>query len=732
MKTATKLLVSIILALSKPGYSNSDSVCFYMEDNYQGESTCLHSGQEVDLYLAYKKSFSSAYISPVIDNDSINSIKIPSGMMAKIYKNDNFNPIFFSVTESISAKELSAIGMDNQISSMKVLKNEKLNCNQNCLILDAYEIKIPESFGQHWYDKRLINKQILLVFNNKTRVKGDGYSINLINGPNINVTEKGIVFSDLYMLNEFIFEYQEYSDELAFIIQPSNDIVQFQYIKTLKEQLVDISPIISFKWQEPAGIEPRIIIENYNYNSNSPLILNRSILTADTGEQHWEKRDLSETSRIICSFTPFLNIYNYITQGSCQQFDRIIFSAEEYFSSNTKEKTLHIAGDSRPLKNELSTKETSKERSNNEPTENYMMLSYIDSTNHHQSLSLPAAAKTCMTSIYLLMNPRSSRQIRPPCIDWTLEIMTDFTLLFGNDLRTWNSEYFSKIINSIIKTGSTGAVVEDAEIEQRFSKAIRDKLADRSTGNALSDIKTAFDYAQLSYLAFGFYYSSDDMPVHVEQLPLGVYELLLETYVYKPTTPMVIQHGELVAQPESNFEIEIITTPTAEEAEKLSDAEIENNRALRDELTKTIEQWGQRYQGTHVVDLDADSDATVALSKTLHAGHIVTGIIHRRLILKRPGEIYVVVKYRGEIIAIVLADCFNDRKQVELVASATQPEYVLTPHSEGTVRGAGTAAVNELARYLQQRGASTLFSEVISQPSARVKQKVGFNFKSEF
>lgn len=95
MKTATKWLVSIILALSKPGYSNNDSVCFYMEDDYQGESTCLHSGQEVDLYLEYKKSFHSVYPSPFIDNDSIRSIKIPSGMMAKVYKNDNFNPIFF-------------------------------------------------------------------------------------------------------------------------------------------------------------------------------------------------------------------------------------------------------------------------------------------------------------------------------------------------------------------------------------------------------------------------------------------------------------------------------------------------------------------------------------------------------------------------------------------------------------------------------------------------------------
>ncbi|PVF11513.1 N-acetyltransferase, partial [Yersinia pestis] len=144
---------------------------------------------------------------------------------------------------------------------------------------------------------------------------------------------------------------------------------------------------------------------------------------------------------------------------------------------------------------------------------------------------------------------------------------------------------------------------------------------------------------------------------------------------------------------------------------------------------------GQQYQGAHAiddVDQEVNADENAALSQLLHAGHIVTGIIHRRLILNRPGEIYVVVKLRGEIIAIVLADRFNNRDEVELVASATLPDYVLSPDSEGTVRGAGTAAVYELARYLQQQGAKTLFSETISQPSARVKQKVGFTFKSEF
>ncbi|WP_315851152.1 GNAT family N-acetyltransferase [Yersinia massiliensis] len=433
----------------------------------------------------------------------------------------------------------------------------------------------------------------------------------------------------------------------------------------------------------------------------------------------------------MCSFTPFLNIYNYITHGTCQQLDGIIFNTIDYFNHSTKEKTLHIAGESRPLKQKDLAK-ISSDKVDENIDDNYMTLRYIDSTNHHQSLSLPAVAKTCGMSIYVLVSSRPNRQGRPPCIDWTLDIMTDFTLLFGHDLQTWNSEYFGKVVNSIIKTGSTGVVVEDSALEQRFSNAIREKVIDRSTGNPLAKIKTAFDYAQLSYLIHTAYYTSHDMPLQVEQLPLGIYELLLETFVYKPTTPMVIENGEQIPQHDLNFEIDIIATPTPEEAAKLSAEEIEKIRASREELTNIIGQWSERYQGSHIVDLDANTDTAAVLSQILHAGHIVTGIIHRRLIIKRPGEIYVVVKFRGETVAIVLADRFNNRNQVELVASATLPDYVLSPNRDGTVRGAGTAAVIALAQYLQEQGAVTLFSEVISQPSARVKQKVGFNFKSGF
>lgn len=730
MRIALKLLAISVLIISKLAYSDETKVCFYTEDHYQGERSCFASGEKIDLYQKYIESFHTENNSPIIDNDSTRSIKIPQGMMTKIYTNDGYNPPFYLLTESVNASQLRSLDMYNEITSIKVLENKQLNCDQQCAIFDTYKINLAESFGEYWSDERLPNKQILLVFNSPNQGRDDSYSVSLSYGPSISMIEKGISFSDYNMLNKFTFLHRDEADKVSFIIQTNDNIVKIQYIQTLDDKVIDVSPITSFKWVHNIDVEPELEIRNYN--TNIPLILNKSVLTADTDEHNWTKRDLTQTSQIICSFVPFLNIYNYITHGTCQQLSNIVFSAANYFSSNTKGKTLHIAGDSRPLTEQPET-ETETETALKEPIGNQMTLTYIDSTKRHQSLSLPAAAKTCMVTIHSVLNSRLARQIRPYCIDWTLDIMTNFTLLFGASLETWNSDYFSRVINSIMRTGSTGAAIamEHADIEQRFSRAVRESIIAQSTENALSQIKTAFDYAQLSYLSHNFYYASDEMPVEVEQLPLGIYELLLETFIYQPTIPLVMEHGELVAQPENDFEIEILATPIPEEAEKLSAAEIEKNRTLREQLIETIAQWGERYQGAHTAPVE-NPDATSTLSKTLHAGHIVTGIIHRRLMLKRPGEVYVVVKFHGKIIAIVLADRFNNREQVELVASATQPDYVLSPNAEGTVRGAGTAAVSALARYLQQQGAKILFSEVISEPSARVKQKVGFTFKSQF
>lgn len=712
-------------------YQIAPAICFYTEDGFQGETTCLASNQQIDFYHDTENILESDREVLPIHNDSIQSITIPQGMIATIYKNDNFNAPFFKLTESITDNSLKALEMSNTITGIKVSESKGLSCDQQCVIVTNHKIKLADVFGKYWNDERLKNKQILLVFNTMNLGEDDNYVLTLFNGANININKSIINFYNEKMNDKFYFEHYRRSDNLSFIIQIEKDTVKVQYIRTLENNLVDTSPIIFFDWDNGISEPPEIVITNYN--KDKPLVIVKTILTADTGDKDWEKRDLAQTSKILCAFTPFLNIYNYIIQGKCQQLNGIIFSANDFFNHNTKGKTLHIAGNSPPLK-----PKSSKEAELRIPkdVDNYMTLTYIDYSQRRQSLSLPAVAKACMVSLHSLFNSRPTRQVRPHCIDWTLEIMTDFTLLFGNSLETWNTAFFGQIVDSIIRTGSTGVTAENAAVENRFTHAITEKITDRTTNNALADIKTAFDYAQLSYTSYNLLSLSDESPSQVELLPLGIYELLLETFIFKPTPPKIISQGEFVEQTELEFEIEILPTPTPEEEEKLSGVEISNAQAMRKKLKEIIDHWEQQYQRGYP-DQGANADAATdeindALNKLLLAGNVVTGIINRRLILHRPGEIYVIVKLRGRVIAIVLADRFNSRDEVELVASATLPDYVLFPDREGTVRGAGTAAVRELSRYLQQQGARILFSEVITQPSARVKQKVGFNFKNEF
>lgn len=712
-------------------YQIAPAICFYTEDEFQGNSTCLASNQQIDFYHDTEAILESDRKILPIYNDSIQSITVPQGMIATIYKNDDFHPPFFKLTESITDNNLKSLEMSDAISGIKVSQSKGLSCDQQCVIVNSHKIQLPEVFGEYWNDERLKNKQVLLVFNSKDIGENDNFDIQFFSSPAISIHKRFITFSDHRMVDKFYFERYKYNDSLSFIIQIQKDTVEVQYIQTLSHYLVDVSPIISFARDTEISTPQEIIITNYN--KNNPLVLEKSILTADTGEQNWEKRDLTQTSKIICAFTPFLNIYNYLIQGKCQQLDGLVFSAHAFFNSSTKGKTLHIAGKSSPLKQNTLQKVESIAP---EGVDNHMTLTYIDNNKHRHSLSLPAAAKTCMVPLHSLLNSRPTRQIRPQCIDWTLEVMTDFTFLFGHNLETWNTAFFGRVIDSIIRTGSTGTVVEDQEVENRLIQAVKEKIIDKTTNNSFADIKTAFDYAQLSYLSYSFYSSSDEPPSQVELLPLGIYELLLENFIYTHTTPIIISQGEPVEQAELEFEIEILPTLTLMEESKLSDAEVRNAKAMRRKLNETIDQWEHQYeQGYSAQGASADAmmdENSDAFTRLLNAGNIVTGIIKRRLRLHRPGEIYVVVKLQGRIIAIILADRFNREDEVELVASATQPDFVLHPEREGTVRGAGTAAVRALGRYLQQQGARTLYSEVISQPSARVKQKVGFNFKGEF
>lgn len=88
--------------------------------------------------------------------------------------------------------------------------------------------------------------------------------------------------------------------------------------------------------------------------------------------------------------------------------------------------------------------------------------------------------------------------------------------------------------------------------------------------------------------------------------------------------------------------------------------------------------------------------------------------------------LFVVVRLEGEIVSVLGAAKGNATDEFYIDVSVSAPRNVLTPNAEGNIRGAGTAAVHELARYLKENGVKPLRSSVISQPSARIKMKLGF------
>lgn len=63
------------------------------------------------------------------------------------------------------------------------------------------------------------------------------------------------------MITKFSFDRIDKFDKLSFILQIEKDIVQVQYIQTLDDQLIDLSPIISFKWTHMIDDTPTLTIK---------------------------------------------------------------------------------------------------------------------------------------------------------------------------------------------------------------------------------------------------------------------------------------------------------------------------------------------------------------------------------------------------------------------------------------------------------------------------------------
>lgn len=108
------VLVSLLSALSFVNQIEAQ-VSIYADSDFGGSSITLNVGD-----YSSPSSFGS------IGNDNISSIKVPSGFQVMIYPNPGFNGPFIILEESVNTlipfRAANAIPMDNEISSIKVMK----------------------------------------------------------------------------------------------------------------------------------------------------------------------------------------------------------------------------------------------------------------------------------------------------------------------------------------------------------------------------------------------------------------------------------------------------------------------------------------------------------------------------------------------------------------------------------------------------------------------------------
>ncbi|HHX9055466.1 TPA: GNAT family N-acetyltransferase [Yersinia enterocolitica] len=413
-----------------------------------------------------------------------------------------------------------------------------------------------------------------------------------------------------------------------------------------------------------------------------------------------------------CAFIPALAIYNYITHSRCDQADKLWHQISHWFSDDNKNKAILIVGNT-PL---LKPQPALPEYKDNQASPLTLTLNKINTQLHHQALTLPATARFCRTSIDNILATRYPRSPDDNCPQWVSRVLADFTALFGHSLRDWTPEQLEDVITRIDVQHATGYTVNDQDTEDHLVSEVGGAIQRLGLVETIQQITRAFEYSRLNYATYLTHNpSAIESPAAAQNLPLGMYSLSLESYHYptEPHTVRIRENNEWVVRPDLHFEVEIIESSATDRS------------AIT--LTHTVmNHWFNTYLFAPL-NTDQQGNPLTDLDRTTSAARTTSTSLLLELEDSSSDYLFVVVRLSGEIVSVLGANGGQDESEEYYIdVSVSKPRNVLTPNAEGNVRGAGTAAVHELARYLKQKGVKILRSNVISQPSARVKSKLGF------
>ncbi|EPZ8123381.1 GNAT family N-acetyltransferase [Yersinia enterocolitica] len=425
----------------------------------------------------------------------------------------------------------------------------------------------------------------------------------------------------------------------------------------------------------------------------------------------YNRKERSAAGTLGCTFIPALAIYNYVTHSHCDQADKLWRQISHWFSDDNQDKMLLITGNT-PL---LKPQPSHPENINTQTSSLTLLLSKINTQLHHQALTLPATARFCKTSVENILAARYPRSPDENCPQWVSRILADFTLLFGHSVQSWTPEQLQDVITRIDTQQATGYAGNDHATEGSLVTGVRAIIQQLGLAETIQQITRALQYTQLNYANYIEHNpSATESPVAAQSLPLGEYSLSLESYHYpaEPVAVRIRENNEWVARPDLHFAVEIIDASTTD-------------RSAITLAHAVMARWFNTYLFTPLKS-DPHGNPLTDLDRTISAARTTSTSLLLELENTTSNYLFVVVKLEGEMVSMLGAARGNATDEFYIDVSVSDPRFVLTPIAEGNVRGAGTAAVHELARYLKEKGINKLRSTVISQPSARVKMKLGF------
>ncbi|HDL7931015.1 TPA: GNAT family N-acetyltransferase [Yersinia enterocolitica] len=412
-----------------------------------------------------------------------------------------------------------------------------------------------------------------------------------------------------------------------------------------------------------------------------------------------------------CAFIPALAIYNYITHSRCDQADKLWRQISHWFSDDNQDKVVLIASSSPLLEPHPALPPNSDDQANSLT----LTLTKVNTQLHNQALTLPATARFCKTSLDNLLAARYPRSPDDNCPQWVSRILADFTTLFGHSIRDWTPEQLQDVVTRIDAQQATGYAVNDQDTEDHLVNEIRGAVERLGLVETIQQITRAFEYARLNYANYVEHnLSATQSPATAQSLPLGEYSLSLDSYHYpaEPPAVRIRQNNTWVARPDLHFAVEIIDASTTD-------------RSTITRAHTVMDHWFNTYLFTPLLTDQQDNPLT-DLDRTISAARTTSTSLLLELENTTNDYLFVVVRLEDEIVSVLGAAKGNANDEFYIDVSVSAPRNVLTPEAEGNIRGAGSAAVHELARYLKEKGVKTLRSRVISQPSARVKMKLGF------